>query len=82
MPAQTMELPMGAPGAPEVVEFAPEISVAAGHTAFETTVSQPNQYPQGLGKMTVLEVLAEESTFTGPSCSNQSTPQAGDADDQ
>lgn len=78
MSTQTTELLIGAP---EFDQPAPEIGFA-GHVALETVVSQPGQYPQGLGKMTVLEALAEESTFTGPSRSNQSTPQAGDADDQ
>ncbi|MFO0781584.1 MAG: hypothetical protein U0524_01655 [Candidatus Saccharimonadales bacterium] len=34
------------------------------------------------GKITVLEALAEESTLTGVSRSNMSTPSAADADDQ
>lgn len=37
---------------------------------------------EAAGKVTVFEALAEYSDRVGPSRSNQTTPPAGDADDQ
>jgi hypothetical protein len=38
--------------------------------------------PQAMGRVTVLEALAEDTELVGPSRSNQSTAPQGDLDDQ
>jgi len=51
---------------------------------FETVIAteMPSYVPEQVGRITVLEALAEETANIGPSRSNRTTIPAGDADDQ
>ncbi|HVV25413.1 MAG TPA: hypothetical protein VHC21_00025 [Candidatus Saccharimonadales bacterium] len=58
------------------------MSELLGSSEQDRSESQVINAARQVGKITVLEALAENSTEVGPSMSNVSTPPQGDLDDQ